>query len=108
MYAEIVCGSVSIDYDYIEFSQVNRNCFRLNVIFFTTKIKTQMFYDRVAICGGGLSSCSAASKLAANGIEVTIFEVGRGLGGRAATRRNGQTYFDHGCVKSIMDLITHN
>lgn len=55
-----------------------------------------MFRDRVAICGGGLSSCSAASRLAANGIEVTIFEVGRGLGGRAATRRNGQTYFDHG------------
>lgn len=53
---------------------------------------------RVAVCGGGLSACAAANRLASNGIEVTIFEAGRGLGGRSATRRSENVYFDHGYV----------
>lgn len=51
---------------------------------------------KVAVCGGGISACIAASELAKKGFEVHIFEVARGLGGRMATRRNGEFHFDHG------------
>lgn len=56
-----------------------------------------LFYS-VAICGGGIASCTAARRLAAKGIDVKIFEAGRGLGGRSSTRRSGELHFDHGLV----------
>jgi len=51
---------------------------------------------KVAICGGGISCCAAANELSKKGFEVHIFEGARGLGGRTATRRSGDYYFDHG------------
>ncbi|CAD7948027.1 unnamed protein product [Amoebophrya sp. A25] len=56
----------------------------------------------VAICGGGIAAASAADALAqsAHVSRVDIFEMGRGAGGRSASRRvqlEGLTqYFDHG------------
>ena len=43
---------------------------------------------RVAVLGGGVSGCSAAHHLAALGCDVSLFEMGRGPGGRAGTRRS--------------------
>ena len=51
---------------------------------------------RVAIVGAGISGLAAARELAAAGVEVTVFERGRGPGGRAARRRVSGFEFDHG------------
>jgi renalase len=55
---------------------------------------------RIAIVGAGLAGLSCAQALRAGGIEVTLFDKGRGAGGRMATRRIettlGVTAFDHG------------
>lgn len=42
---------------------------------------------RVAILGGGVAGCAAASRLSRLGAHVTLIEMGRGTGGRATTRR---------------------
>ncbi len=52
--------------------------------------------DRVAVVGAGLAGLVAASRLAAGGCAVTVFEKSRGLGGRLATRRAEWGTFDHG------------
>ena len=55
---------------------------------------------RVAVLGSGISGSAAARTLADRGIEVTVFEVGYGIGGRTSTRitRDEHCYqFDHGC-----------
>lgn len=51
----------------------------------------------IAIIGAGMAGASAARALAAGGLHVAVFDKGRGLGGRMATRRlpEGPT-FDHG------------
>jgi predicted NAD/FAD-dependent oxidoreductase len=51
----------------------------------------------VAVIGAGISGLACARSLADEGLEVTIFEKSRGVGGRMATRRSdsGLT-FDHG------------
>ncbi|MFN2312678.1 MAG: NAD(P)/FAD-dependent oxidoreductase [Spirochaetia bacterium] len=51
---------------------------------------------RVAVVGAGISGLTAANELAAAGIEVTIFERGRGPGGRAGRRQVPGFEFDHG------------
>jgi len=54
---------------------------------------------RVAVLGSGISGSAAARKLADNGIDVTVFECGFGIGGRTSTRitRDEHRYqFDHG------------
>ncbi|NCP17702.1 MAG: FAD-dependent oxidoreductase [Erythrobacter sp.] len=55
---------------------------------------------RVAIIGAGMAGLTCASQLTEAGHEVTVFDKGRGPGGRMATRRvehGGETYrFDHG------------
>jgi len=51
---------------------------------------------RVAVVGAGLSGLLCARVLADHNIDVTVFEKSRGLGGRAATRREGPFRFDHG------------
>ncbi|MEM8778350.1 MAG: FAD-dependent oxidoreductase [Cyanobacteria bacterium P01_G01_bin.49] len=53
------------------------------------------------IIGGGISGLIAGTTLQRNGINVTILDKGRGIGGRLATRRipypsSGQGVFDYG------------
>ena len=50
---------------------------------------------RIAIIGAGIGGIALARAL--DGIaDVTVFEMGRGVGGRMATRREGDHSFDHG------------
>ncbi|KAL5210616.1 hypothetical protein ABZP36_006239 [Zizania latifolia] len=55
----------------------------------------------VAVIGGGISGAVCASLLAARGVAVTLFDSGRGAGGRMAQRREvmedgTDLRFDHG------------
>ncbi|KAL6637993.1 hypothetical protein ACP70R_025565 [Stipagrostis hirtigluma subsp. patula] len=55
----------------------------------------------VAVIGGGISGAVCASLLAARGVAVTLFDSGRGAGGRMAQRREvmedgTELRFDHG------------
>jgi predicted NAD/FAD-dependent oxidoreductase len=54
----------------------------------------------VAIVGAGLSGLTCAQELAERGANVTVFDKGRGPGGRASTRRievgGAEVGFDHG------------
>ena len=56
--------------------------------------------NEIIIIGAGLSGLSCARELQSHGINATIIDKGRGVGGRMATRRlenNGETaVFDHG------------
>ncbi|KAK6154520.1 hypothetical protein DH2020_008768 [Rehmannia glutinosa] len=57
--------------------------------------------SKVAVIGSGISGAVCASILAKNGISVTIFESGRGPGGRMSQRRERsedgrELLFDHG------------
>ncbi len=51
---------------------------------------------RVVIVGAGLSGLMAARELQSLGHTVTVFDKGRGVGGRLATRRIGDAVLDHG------------
>ena len=55
---------------------------------------------RIAVVGGGVSGCCAAAALAEKlrgSARVTLFESGRGAGGRASTRRlESGNRVDHG------------
>ncbi|ODT58197.1 MULTISPECIES: FAD-dependent oxidoreductase [Paracoccus] len=52
---------------------------------------------RVAIIGAGITGITCARALVAAGLTVTLFDKGRGIGGRLATRRtDGGLRFDHG------------
>jgi len=56
---------------------------------------------RVAIIGGGVSGCASARKLAqlAPSAQITLYEIGRGPGGRASTRKTRSlpgVYINHG------------
>lgn len=50
----------------------------------------------VAVIGAGISGLACARQLADAGCAVTVFDKGRGLGGRLATRRVDGLQFDHG------------
>jgi renalase len=51
---------------------------------------------RVAVIGAGLSGLICAERLIRQGWPVTVFDKGRGPGGRMATRRVEDLRFDHG------------
>ncbi|MES3098588.1 NAD(P)/FAD-dependent oxidoreductase [Sphingomonas faeni] len=55
---------------------------------------------KVAIVGAGIAGLSCALRLQQDGCSVTLFDKGRGAGGRMATRRietpAGEAAFDHG------------
>ena len=48
----------------------------------------------VAVIGGGIAGQSAAAVLSAAGARVTVFDKGRGAGGRLSTRRDGDLQWD--------------
>lgn len=53
--------------------------------------------QKIAIIGSGLAGLACARRLADTGIEPVLFDKGRGVGGRLATRRaDGGLQFDHG------------
>jgi predicted NAD/FAD-dependent oxidoreductase len=51
---------------------------------------------RIAVIGAGIAGLACAQELARADAVVTVFEKSRGLGGRLATRRQGDLAFDHG------------
>ncbi len=51
---------------------------------------------RIAIIGAGMAGLTAARHLVADGHPVAVFDKGRGIGGRLATRRAEAGTFDHG------------
>jgi len=51
---------------------------------------------RVAVIGAGIGGLSAARALAAHAVEISIFDKGRSVGGRVATRRVEAHSFDLG------------
>lgn len=51
---------------------------------------------RIAVVGAGIAGLACAREIARGDIAVTVFEKARGLGGRLATRRDGNLAFDHG------------
>ena len=50
----------------------------------------------VAVVGAGLSGLACARRLVDRGCSVQVFDKGRGVGGRMATRRADDWQFDHG------------
>lgn len=50
----------------------------------------------VAIVGAGIAGLAAAARLLAHGVDVAVFDKGRSVGGRVATRRKAAWQFDHG------------
>ncbi|MEQ1608397.1 MAG: FAD-dependent oxidoreductase [Hyphomonadaceae bacterium] len=59
-----------------------------------------MVIRRIAVVGAGIAGLACASRLAASGHQVSVYDKGRGVGGRAATRRvrvgPSDLRFDHG------------
>lgn len=54
---------------------------------------------RVAVIGAGMAGLAAARSLASEGVDVQLWDKGRGIGGRMATRRAEQGAFDHGAQR---------
>ena len=51
---------------------------------------------QIVVVGAGISGLLAASRLSKAGHQVLVFDKGRSSGGRCATRRIGNSTFDHG------------
>lgn len=52
--------------------------------------------NTVAIIGAGMAGLCCAQRLQASGLAVTVFDKGRGPGGRLSTRRRHAHQYDHG------------
>ncbi|NRA99515.1 MAG: NAD(P)-binding protein [Rhodobacteraceae bacterium] len=57
----------------------------------------------IAIIGAGMTGASAAQVLTEAGVDFTVFDKSRGLGGRLATRRTDSYSFDHGAPEITID-----
>ena len=57
-----------------------------------------MTSSSIAVIGAGMAGLTAARRLADAGHAVQVFDKGRGLGGRLATRRIDGGAFDHGAL----------
>ena len=51
--------------------------------------------ERVLVIGAGVAGLACARTLADHGLDVAVFDKGRGPGGRTARRRDGAYRFDH-------------
>jgi photolyase PhrII len=72
---------------------------RLDTNAFVKRVAAPRFepVPKVAVIGAGISGLFAARTLADHGLPVTVFDKGRGVGGRMSTRRvDGKPCFDHG------------
>lgn len=54
--------------------------------------------SRVAVIGAGVAGLACAARLSEAGIDVAIYDKGRGPGGRCSTRRSEVGAFDHGAA----------
>jgi predicted NAD/FAD-dependent oxidoreductase len=77
-----------------------------NILAMSVAVTTPL---RVAIIGGGVSGCASARRLAqlAPAAQITLYEIGRGPGGRASTRKTRSlpgVYINHGTP--LCDLRT--
>ena len=73
---------------------------RLILLLMIRTVSAEKLAKRVAVLGSGISGATCANALAEAGMEVTVFESGRGVGGRTSTRRSrkeGGFAYDHGC-----------
>ncbi|MAQ16103.1 MAG: NAD/FAD-dependent oxidoreductase [Sandaracinus sp.] len=52
--------------------------------------------ERIAIVGAGMAGLACAERLVRGGRQVVLFDKGRRVGGRMATRRQAGRQFDHG------------
>ena len=50
----------------------------------------------IAVIGAGIAGLTCARQLSNAGLNPVVFDKGRGIGGRVATRRSGDLRFDHG------------
>lgn len=64
-----------------------------------------MSAPRVAVVGAGMAGLACAGALAQRGARVSVFEKGRGPGGRVATRLTEHGSFDHGA--QYLTVHTH-
>lgn len=70
--------------------------------------------DQIAVVGAGLAGLTVARALSDAGHSVVVFDKGRGLGGRMASRRREGWRFDHGAIalrpteENFTDFIKQN
>jgi renalase len=57
--------------------------------------------QHIAVIGAGMAGLACAQSLREAGHRVSVFDKGRGLGGRCATRRGDGMAFDHGAQYAI-------
>ena len=72
---------------------------RLDTTKYSNRVSAPRFdpVPQVAVIGAGISGLLAARTLADHGLNVTVFDKSRGVGGRMSTRRvDGEPRFDHG------------
>ena len=81
---------------------ISNHASRLDTTSYSEKVTTPRFdpIPKVAVIGAGISGLFAARTLQDHGLSITVFEKGRGLGGRMSTRRveisEDSHSFDHG------------